>query len=220
MTQSNRKAVYLAAIRLLKEQGDAFDCGCSRTDIAAAATRTGSEGPIYPGTCRDGLSPGKAARSVRLRVPDRTIGFQDRIAGPIRHNLARELGDFVIHRADGYASYQLAVVIDDAAQGINQVVRGADLLLSTPRQIYLQELLQLPTPGYAHVPLVLGPDGHKLSKQDRAHPVNASAPLPALLAGLQFLGQWLPPEPPASVDAFWHWAIENWDLGRVPKSTE
>jgi glutamyl-Q tRNA(Asp) synthetase len=111
-------------------------------------------------------------------------------------------------------------VLDDAYQGINQVVRGADLLLSTPRQIYLQEVLGLSTPTYAHVPLVLGQDGHKLSKQDSAHPVRPSDPLPALLSGLIFLGQSLPEPTPANVVEFWHWAIAHWDIDRVSKPAE
>lgn len=219
LVQSHRKAAYLAAIDDLKARGLAYDCGCTRKEIAAVAPH-GIEGPIYPGTCRDGLPPGKQPRSVRLKVPDRDIGFDDRIVGHVHHNLARELGDFVIHRADGYTAYQLAVVLDDAEQGINQVVRGADLLLSTPRQIYLQQLLELPSPRYAHVPLVLDEDGHKLSKQDSAHPVSAAEPLTALLSALAFLGQSPPDERPASVDEFWRWAIPRWDIDRVPKPTE
>jgi glutamyl-Q tRNA(Asp) synthetase len=219
LVQSRRKAAYRAAIDDLKSRGLAYDCGCTRKEIAAVALH-GIEGPVYPGTCRDGLPPGKRPRSVRLKVPDQDIGFDDRIAGHVHHNLARELGDFIIHRADGYTAYQLAVVLDDAEQGVNQVVRGADLLLSTPRQIYLQGLLGLDTPLYAHVPLVLGEDGHKLSKQDRAHPVSPGDPVPALLSALDFLGQSLPDTAPASVDEFWHWAIPRWDIDRVPKPTE
>jgi glutamyl-Q tRNA(Asp) synthetase len=220
LAQSSRKDAYLEAIAMLKARGLAYDCGCTRREIAAAALRHGPEGPIYPGTCRNGLPPGKRPRSVRLKVPDRSIGFEDRIAGHISHNLARELGDFVIHRADGYTAYQFAVVLDDAWQNINQVVRGADLLLSTPRQIYLQELLGLPTPGYAHLPLVRGADGHKLSKQDSAHPVRAADPLPALLSGLLFLGQSLPEHKPVDVDEFWRYAIPRWNIARVAKPSE
>jgi glutamyl-Q tRNA(Asp) synthetase len=219
LVQSRRKSLYGDVIAQLRLDGNAFDCGCSRADISASPRR-GPEGPIYPGTCRDRLPAGKRARSVRLRVTDQDIAFTDRIAGPQRQDLAAELGDFVIRRADGYTAYQLAVVVDDAEQGINQVVRGADLLRSTPRQIYLQGLLGLPTPSYAHVPLALGPDGRKLSKQDRAHPVLAADPLPPLLSALAFLGQLPPPEPPASIDAFWQWAIANWDIDRVPTPTE
>lgn len=220
LRQSERKARYRDAIERLKRAGQAFDCGCSRSEVAAHAQRHGPEGPIYPGTCRNGLPTGRLARSVRVRVPGHDIGFDDRIAGRVVHNLARELGDFVIHRADGYASYQLAVVVDDADQGVNQVVRGADLLLSTPRQIHLQRLLGLAQPGYAHVPLVMGDDGHKLSKQDRAHPVRPSDPLPALLSALDFLGQCAPLDSPASVEEFWRWAIDHWDISRVPKPAE
>ena len=219
LVQSQRKGLYADVIAQLRQDRYAFDCGCSRAEISAIA-RQGAEGPIYPGTCRDRLPAGKGPRSVRLRVADRILSFQDRIAGPQQQNLARELGDFVIRRADGYTAYQLAVVVDDAEQGITDVVRGADLLRSTPRQIYLQGLLGLPTPCYAHVPLVLGPDGHKLSKQDRAHPVQAADPLPALLSSLAFLGQCPPPEPPANVGEFWRWAITHWDIDRVPRPAE
>lgn len=219
LVQSHRDEVYGAAIGHLKDAGDAFDCGCSRADIAELAL-LGPEGPIYPGTCRDGLPAGKTPRSVRLQVPDQDITFHDRIAGACRQNLAREVGDFVIRRADGFTAYQLAVVLDDAEQGINQVVRGADLLSSTARQLYLQQRLGLPHPRYAHVPLVLGADGRKLSKQDRAHPVNAADPLPALATALAFLGQSPAPERPADVGEFWRWAIEQWDIERVPKSAE
>jgi len=219
LVQSHRKTLYSDVIAELRLERLAFDCGCSRAEISASA-RQGPEGPIYPGTCRDRLPAGKRARSVRLRVTNQAIGFNDRIAGPQHQDLAAELGDFVIRRADGYTAYQLAVVVDDAEQAITQVVRGADLLRSTPRQIYLQGLLGLPTPGYAHVPLVLGPDRRKLSKQDRAHPVAAENPLPALLSGWDFLGQLPPPEPPTSINAFWQWAIANWDIDRVARPAE
>lgn len=219
LVQSQREEIYGAAIGQLKDDRLAFDCGCSRGDIAALAP-LGPEGPIYPGTCRDGLPAGRKARSVRLRVPDREMVFVDRIAGERRQNLAREVGDFVIRRADGYTAYHLAVVFDDAMQGINQVVRGADLLHSTARQRHLQASLGLPVPAYAHVPLVLDPRGHKLSKQDRAHPVDATDPLPVLATALAFLGQSQPPDRPANPAEFWQWAIEHWDIDRVPKPAE
>ncbi len=216
--QSGRTELYDAAIEALKMAGQAYDCGCSRAEIAAVAT-SGNEGPLYPGTCRDGLPPGKQPRSVRLRVPQDTVCCADRIAPRLCQQMASEIGDFVIRRADGYTAYQLAVVVDDADQGISHVVRGADLYTSTPRQRYLQGLLGLPLPAYAHVPLVRGPGGLKLSKQDRARPVDPTAPLPALRYALRFLGQAEPPER-TDLAGFWRWAISHWDIGRVPPSTE
>lgn len=220
LQQSARHERYTEVIQQLLASGDAFDCACSRSDIASMATATGAEGPIYPGTCRKGLTSDQSARSVRLRVPDRHIRLIDRIVGTIEQNLARELGDFVIRRADGYTAYQLAVVVDDADQSISHVVRGADLLMSTPRQSYLQQLLGLSSPIHAHVPLVRGPDGRKLSKQDLAHPVTAKEPLPPLMAALDFLGQQPLPEIPANPAMFWRWAIDHWDITRVPAPTE
>src|SRR5205823_9931922 len=127
--------------------------------------------PVYPGTCRDGLPSGRKARAVRFRLPDAVIRFDDIIAGHIEENVSKQTGDFVIKRADGAYAYQLAVVVDDAEQGVNQVVRGGDLLSSTARQVALQRALHLPTPSYAHLPLVLGPDGAKLGKRDGALPL-------------------------------------------------
>jgi len=219
LVQSRRKDLYGDAIATLRQDGAAFDCGCSRAEILAAGRR-GPEGPVYPGTCRDHLPPGKGPRSVRARVDHRPITFVDRIAGRHTQDLAASPGDFVIRRADGYTAYQLAVVVDDAEQAITQVVRGADLLASTPRQIHLQRLLGLATPGYAHLPLVLGPDGRKLSKQDRAHPVKRHEPLAALLAAQRFLGQCPPPEHPATPALFWQWAIAHWNIDRVPPPVE
>jgi len=149
--QSRRTQAYAQALERLRQAGLVYPCGCSRKQIQRSA-RLGPEGPIYPGNCRRGLAAGVAARSLRLRVPDQTCAFEDRIQGRIEQNLARQVGDFVVQRADGFHAYQLAVVVDDGWQGINRVVRGADLLLSTPRQIYLQRLLGLDRPDYAHLP--------------------------------------------------------------------
>lgn len=214
--QSACAEAYESALDQLRQAGHTYPCACSRREIRQQG-RIGPEGPVYAGTCRAGLRTGRTARSERLRVPDRSISFHDRIQGRFTQAVSAEVGDFVIRRADGFHAYQLAVVIDDAAQGITQVVRGADLLLSTPRQIVLQQLLGLPTPTYAHLPLVLGPDGRKLSKSLSAVPVNAADPLPALLQAWRFLGQTPLAERPSSVSDFWTQAIPRWNSAAVPR---
>ncbi|WP_173865154.1 tRNA glutamyl-Q(34) synthetase GluQRS [Thiohalocapsa sp. ML1] len=213
--QRLRTDAYAAALERLVAQGLCYPCGCTRREIALRA-RPGLEGPIYPGTCRNGLPPGRAARSVRLRTTHASIRFADAILGPQTQDVAEVVGDFVLRRADGIHAYQLAVVVDDAEQGITNVVRGADLLASTPRQILLQRHLGLPKPVYAHLPLALGADGRKLSKSLAALPVDAARPLPALLAAWRFLGQEAPPEPCKDVASFWAWALPNWQRHLVP----
>jgi glutamyl-Q tRNA(Asp) synthetase len=213
--QSRRADAYAAAVERLGALGLTYPCGCSRREIALGGL-PGPEGAVYPGTCRNGLPPGRAARSVRLRIGTAQVGFADRIQGPRRQDLAADVGDFVLRRADGIHAYQLAVVVDDAEQGINQVVRGADLLLSTPRQIHLQQLLGLPQPSYAHLPLVVDTDGRKLSKSNAALPVDPAKPLPALLTAWRFLNQPTPPNPPTSIADFWQCALTTWDSARVP----
>ena len=212
--QSRRDEAYREGLERLLAGDLAYPCGCTRREIAAQGL-PGAEGPRYGGTCRGGLPPGRRARAYRVRVERETITFDDRICGSCGHNLWNEVGDFVVRRADGLFAYQLAVVVDDAWQGVTDVVRGADLLLSTPRQIHLQRLLGLPTPRYAHLPLVLDAQGRKLSKQDRARPVDPANPLPTLVAALEFLDQPPPPEPPANLDEFWHWALQHWDIRRI-----
>jgi glutamyl-Q tRNA(Asp) synthetase len=169
--QSRRTALYEEAIARLRADGLAYDCGCSRGDLRRLASAPvpgeGSE-PVYPGTCRGGVAPGRTVRSVRFRAPSGVVRFVDAVHGEQAQDVAREVGDFVVRRADGPFAYQLAVVVDDARQGVTQVVRGSDLLTSTARQIALQRALGLPTPDYAHLPLVLGPDGSKLGKRDGA----------------------------------------------------
>lgn len=213
--QSSRTEAYRAALETLLANGDAFACACSRTEIAAAA-RVGPEGPVYPGTCRKGLPPSRRERALRFRVPDGTLSFEDRLQGTIHQNVADEIGDFVIRRADGYFAYQLAVVVDDAWQGVNDVVRGADLLQSTPRQIWLQQRLGLPTPGYLHVPLLLDDDGRKLSKQARSLPVDSRRAGAALFDALRLLLQSPPHElARAGVAEIWDWAVEYWKPERL-----
>ncbi len=169
--QSQRTALYDEALRLLRERHLVYDCGCSRADLLRAASAPLGREPVYPGTCRNGLPPGRVARAIRFRAPDIGLTFDDTVAGHVEENVAADTGDFVIRRADGVYAYQLAVVVDDAAQGVTQVVRGADLLSSTARQIALQRALGLPTPRYAHLPLVTNPDGSKLGKRDGALPL-------------------------------------------------
>ena len=212
--QSRRQGAYQDALDALIQDSHVYACACSRRQIAQQGL-PGVDGPRYAGTCRKGLAPGKAARALRLQTHDRPVTFLDRVCGPQSQRLETDVGDFVIRRADRLFAYQLAVVVDDAWQGIDQVVRGADLLLSSPRQIHLQRLLSLPTPTYAHLPLVLDDAGRKLSKQSLARPVEERDPLPSLLAALDFLGQPLPPERPVDLQDLWRWAAENWRIGRV-----
>src|SRR5690606_16997947 len=161
--QSERAQAYQQVIQRLLEQGLAYHCTCSRKQLE------GFEGR-YPGTCRD-AGHGAEGAAVRIRVPELVYPFEDRLQGQQRQHLGREVGDFVIRRRDGLCAYQLAVVLDDAWQGVTDVVRGADLLDSTSRQLYLQELLGLPQPRYLHVPLIIQPDGHKLGKRYRSPPL-------------------------------------------------
>lgn len=174
--QSQRLSLYEEAIAALRAKDLVFDCACSRAELQRAASAPAAGDPIertYPGTCRNGIPPGRVARAIRFRAPDRIVSFHDLLLGPIKENVAESTGDFVIRRADGVFAYQLAVVVDDAAQGVTQVVRGADLLPSTLRQIALQEALGYPKPEYGHLPLVLAPDGTKLGKRDSALPLES-----------------------------------------------
>lgn len=214
LRQSERAALYEGELERLVAAGLTYPCACSRAEIARAG-RPGPEGPIYPGTCRGGLPAGRPARTLRLRADAPPIEFDDRIQGHVAERVAETVGDYVLRRADGIHAYQLAVVVDDARQGINQVVRGADLLASTPRQILLQRHLGLASPTYAHVPLALGPDGRKLSKSLASTPVDAADPLPALLRAWAFLGQLPPPKRP-TLAAFWSHAIRHWAIERTP----
>ena len=208
--QSRRHAAYAAATAELLAAGAAFPCACSRSEIADSGLH-GLEGPIYPGTCRQGLPPGREARAVRLRAPDETLAFEDGLQGSVRQNLAKDIGDFIIRRADGCYAYQLAVVVDDAFQGVTEVVRGADLLLSTPRQLLLQRLLGLPHPRYLHLPVAVNQAGEKLSKQTHAPPLDGQDPGLLLWQTLAFLHQG-PPQAlrDASIDEIWGWAMAHW----------
>ncbi len=217
--QSERRAVYEAALDRLRARGDVYECACARRDLANAPLGAGGE-RVYPGTCRDGIPPDRAhrkARATRFRVGAAHIAWHDRLQGPQTQDLAREVGDFVIKRADGLFAYQLAVVTDDAAQGITDVVRGSDLIASTARQILLQRHLGFATPTYLHVPIAIDAAGLKLSKQTLAAPVPES-PLPALIAAWRFLDQALPAGSavPSTVDEFWRAALAAWNTARLP----
>lgn len=216
--QSREIGAYRAALDALIAAGHAYPCACTRTEVAAASTHAGIEGPAYPGTCRGGLPSGRSTRAWRVRVDDHAIAFDDRIRGHIEQHLESDIGDFVVHRADGIFAYQLAVVVDDAAQGITDVVRGADLLDSTPRQIWLQQLLGLAVPRYAHLPLALNAQRQKLSKQTFAPAIDLhhdDAAVPWLRRALAFLGQALPPID-AGRDVALAFAIDHWSIARVP----
>ncbi|WP_319242702.1 tRNA glutamyl-Q(34) synthetase GluQRS [uncultured Propionivibrio sp.] len=220
VVQSQRLDRYHAALSRLQVDGWIYPCACSRSEIAAATTTRSIDGGLrYPGTCRAGLAPGKAARAWRLRVPDEEIRFVDRVQGETRQNPERDVGDVVLLRADGQYAYQLAVVVDDAAQGINTVVRGVDLLDSTARQLWLQRCLGLPTPVHAHLPVVVNAVGEKLSKQTLAEAVDPARGSAALAAACAFLGHPPPGElTGAPLPEFWRWAIAHWSMSRVPKA--
>jgi glutamyl-Q tRNA(Asp) synthetase len=218
--QSQRHDAYQAALDALIAKGWAYPCGCSRKDIQEAQallghTRERHTAAVYPGTCRDGLN-GKAPRAWRLNV-QRVIAdlqlatpmtWQDRKLGPHQQDVANEVGDFVLRRADGLWAYQLAVVVDDAAQGITHIVRGQDLADNTERQIVLQHALGLPTPQYLHTPLVLGDNGEKLSKQNGAQALDLSNPLQALNQAAKALGLDAMPAHTAIVDALTQWTAD------------
>ena len=215
--QSRRVEAYAVALERLKQAGRVFACACSRKELADSAIAPDGAA-IYPRTCRGGLPPGRTARAWRLRVGDARIEFADAIQGRVASDLGSEAGDFILLRADGLFAYQLAVVVDDAEVGITHVVRGADLLASTARQIFLQQCLGLPTPRYAHLPVAVNAVGEKLSKQTRAAAVDNARPGPMLCAALEFLGQQPPAELcGASVAELWTWALANWRLDRVPR---
>jgi len=215
--QSSRDQAYRAALEKLKARGLVYPCACSRREIADSAV-SGIDGPVYPGTCRKGLLPGRSARAERVLTSSEPIIFEDAVQGRIVHTIERQIGDFVLKRADGFHAYQLAVVVDDAEQGISDVVRGADLLDSTPRQIYLQRLLGYPTPRYAHLPVAVNVVGEKLSKQTLAPPVTTDEPVITLDAALRFLGQAPVTDcAPGDVRTFWAQALAGWRIDRVPR---
>ncbi len=216
--QSHRLDAYRAALDALRQAGLAYPCACSRREIADSALPAIDGGFAYPGTCRARALPPASIRAWRLRVDDRLTSFADRLQGELSQQLERDVGDFVLLRADGQFAYQLAVVVDDAAQGITDVVRGADLIDSTPRQIRLQHCLGQPNPRYAHLPVATNAAGEKLSKQTRAPALDAAHAGASLVRALAFLGQSPPPELAAAALAdIWQWARAHWDFARVPR---
>jgi glutamyl-Q tRNA(Asp) synthetase len=211
--QSHRKDLYEAAFSALGKY--VYPCACSRKEIADSRVALAPDGAaIYPGTCRRGLASGREARAWRLRVPERDdpaalIRFDDRWQGHVEENLADSVGDFVLKRADGFWAYQIAVVVDDADQQVSDIVRGADLLESTARQIYLQQLLRIPTPRFLHVPVVVNGIGEKLSKQTGAMALDKSQPVKELMLAAGRLALPLRPEI-ESLQDFWDAAVPSW----------
>lgn len=209
--QSERSEAYAEVVEQWLRSGLAYACTCSRKQLEGT-------GGIYPGTCRNAGHDWHGEVAIRIRVPELEYAFVDRVQGEFRQHLGREVGDFVIRRRDGLYAYQLAVVLDDAWQGVTDIVRGADLLDNTPRQLYLQELLGVAHPRYLHVPLIVQPDGHKLGKSYRSPPLAAEQAAPLLLRALKALGQAAPAElagaTPAEVLA---WGVAHWDAARIPR---
>jgi len=215
--QSRRLERYEAALGELVVRGLVYDCGCSRKEILASAPHPGEEGPVYPGTCRQGLPPGRLPRAQRLKSGTGTICFSDGVFGAQEQHLGTAVGDFVLRRADGIFAYQLAVVVDDADSGVNQVVRGADLLASTPRQIYLYGCLGLPVPHYLHLPLAIDREGRKISKRDAPHSFEPARGGLWLASALRFLGQELPAELSAApAPEVLKWGVENFNPALIP----
>jgi glutamyl-Q tRNA(Asp) synthetase len=208
--QYDRAEHYEDALRALQAQQHTFACTCSRAQL--------EDGLRYPGTCRERELEQDTPAAVRVRVEPGMVQFTDRIQGTYRQNVAEAVGDFILKRRDQIYAYVLAVTVDDAAQGVTHIVRGADLLDNTPRQIHLQRLLGLPEPSYAHVPVLTETDGGKLAKSRRSVRLSADSPLPQLCSVFSMLGL----KPPTSLasatiaDA-WHWAIEQWTPAKVPK---
>jgi glutamyl-Q tRNA(Asp) synthetase len=206
--QGERREAHRALVDELLASGLAFPCACSRKDLPPSG--------IYPGTCRNGIPAGKTARAIRLRVDDNPVQFEDLVQGPVAENLEETTGDFVIWRADNLPAYQLAVVADDAFQGVSEVVRGHDLLGSTARQVHVARCLGFPVPVYAHHPVAVTADQKKLSKRLQSDPINSSPRAETLASVLRFLGQ----ECPAgmALDETWEWALQHWDIGLVPRT--
>lgn len=216
--QSHRYALYEETLCRLQTAGLVYPCHCSRKDWQAGARR-GADGFVYNGRCRHpGQRPAPQGKQPawRIRVPDHIIGFSDGIVGGYAQNLARDIGDFVLLRADGYWAYQLAVVADDAEQGVTHIVRGQDLLVSTPRQIYLQQCLGVPTPQYAHLPLLTNAQGQKWSKQTLAPALDLNRREQLLRQVFRYLK--LPEAPETDRPAeLLDWAVAHWDMDKVPK---
>jgi glutamyl-Q tRNA(Asp) synthetase len=215
--QSNRTSLYEQALAKLVAAELAYPCACTRRELDLAPLGKGGE-RVYPGTCREGIPADRrmrAQRAWRVRVDDRAIAFRDRLQGMQRQALATDVGDFVVKRSDGLFAYQLAVVVDDIDQRITDVVRGADLVASTPRQIHLLHALDATPPTYLHVPVAIGAGGEKLSKQTGARAL-PDDPLPMLTAAWAFLDQPRPPTRARDIRAFWQHAVSAWSPARLP----
>ncbi|MBI4809255.1 MAG: tRNA glutamyl-Q(34) synthetase GluQRS [Nitrosomonadales bacterium] len=213
--QSQRTAAYEEALHRLKDNGAVYPCCCTRKEISDSALY-GIEGPVYPGTCRNAIPVGREGRAWRVRTNNEAIELTDALQSRITQHLESQIGDFVVKRADGLFAYQLAVVVDDAFQRVTHIVRGADLLASTPRQIHLQRLLGFSVLNYMHLPVAMNGAGEKLSKQTLAAPVDESQPVATLLRVLDFLRQ----EPPdellnSDVGTVMGWAVQNWHAERL-----
>lgn len=213
--QSKRTQHYESALEELISQSLVFPCTCSRKQLAEA------ESYIYPGTCRSHSLLEKSEHALRVLAQDIDIEFTDKVMSKQSQNIKQQCGDFVIKRRDGLFAYQLAVVVDDALQNITEVVRGADLLLSTPRQIYLQKLLNYPTPEYCHLPLAVDNAGNKISKSEGAARIELKQKQHLLVSVLGFLGQ-NPPDDLAqySINDIWSWALVHWDVTSIPSKLQ
>lgn len=215
--QTARSALYGATLEKLRARGLVYACTCSRKEIADSAI-AGLEGPVYPGTCRArGLT--ESGNALRVRTSNEKISFTDAVQGKIEQRIESQIGDFILKRRDGLFAYQLAVVADDAEQAITHVVRGADLLDSTARQIHLQRLLRLPTPEYLHIPVAVNELGQKLSKQTHAAAISTTTVREVLSAALRFLGQHsTAARSTSSASDFLAIASQNWDRSRIPRA--
>jgi glutamyl-Q tRNA(Asp) synthetase len=216
--QSQRAPAYHAALHQLRQRGLVYPCACTRKEIAEHAS-AGVEGPVYPGTCRRGMPPGRDARALRLVTTGARVQFDDAVLGAQTRDLERAAGDFVLYRADGVFAFHLASAVDDGELAMTDIVRGADLLESSARQIHVLHLLGLPVPRYAHLPVAVNASGEKLSKQTHARAIDASQPARVLGRALRFLGQ-SPPGQLGDADPgeVWRWAGANWRLERVPRA--
>ena len=211
--QSERSEYYQQALDQLITQSLVFPCICSRKQLAE------SNSDVYPGSCRDRNLPEKNQHALRLQAKDISIKFNDTVMGAQSQNIKQQCGDFIIRRRDNLFAYQLAVVVDDALQNITEIVRGADLLDSTARQIYLQQLLHYPTPDYCHLPLAIDATGNKISKSEGAAKIDINNKEKSLISALNFLGQQAPAElVKSNINDIWKWAIDNWDIDQVPKT--
>ena len=214
--QSQRGRYYEDALATLKDTGHIYGCACTRKEIADSSMKSDS-GTIYPGTCRSGITQGRRARSIRVQVYDNAVTINDRLQDTLMQHLGKDVGDFIVRRADGLVAYQLAVAVDDAEQEINHVVRGADLFDSTPRQAHLQQLLGYPQPSYLHIPVAVNSAHEKLSKQTHAQAISPDNWSTTLCDALAFLNQELPEfMEDASKEELWQWAIKHWDTGSLP----